>query len=138
MHLPSVPTSGCGGGQWFEPTLLCPTTQQPNPNTLYLSAPQRFNRWIDEQRAASPQTGLSVYPEGHRSLQVGAPEVRLHSLAGWAAQVSQVMSLPGIGTTSAAWLVLQFAQAACSCSAPSSSPACSTACSPPPPSRGRT
>lgn len=36
-------------------------------------APQKFNRWIDEQRAASPQTGLSVYPEGHRSLQVGPP-----------------------------------------------------------------
>ncbi|KAL4450197.1 hypothetical protein ABPG77_010866 [Micractinium sp. CCAP 211/92] len=30
---------------------------------------EKFNRWIDEQRAASPQTGLSVYPEGHRSLQ---------------------------------------------------------------------
>jgi hypothetical protein len=28
---------------------------------------QRFNNWIDQQRAASPQTGLSVYPEGHRS-----------------------------------------------------------------------
>lgn len=30
---------------------------------------EKFNRWIDEQRASSPQTGLSVYPEGHRSLQ---------------------------------------------------------------------
>ena len=28
---------------------------------------QKFNNWIDEQRAASPQPGLSVYPEGHRS-----------------------------------------------------------------------
>ncbi|EFN60141.1 hypothetical protein CHLNCDRAFT_133550 [Chlorella variabilis] len=28
---------------------------------------EKFNRWIDEQRAASPQPGLSVYPEGHRS-----------------------------------------------------------------------
>lgn len=28
---------------------------------------EKFNRWIDEQRALSPQTGLSVYPEGHRS-----------------------------------------------------------------------
>jgi hypothetical protein len=28
---------------------------------------QDFNNWIDEQYAASPQTGLGVYPEGHRS-----------------------------------------------------------------------
>jgi 1-acyl-sn-glycerol-3-phosphate acyltransferase len=26
-----------------------------------------FNNWIDTQFAASPQTGLAVYPEGHRS-----------------------------------------------------------------------
>lgn len=37
---------------------------------INLSAPpllQKFNRWIDEQRAASPQPGLSVYPEGERA-----------------------------------------------------------------------
>jgi hypothetical protein len=28
---------------------------------------QKFNQWIDQQLADSPQTGLSVYPEGHRS-----------------------------------------------------------------------
>ncbi|KAL4853125.1 hypothetical protein ACK3TF_005902 [Chlorella vulgaris] len=28
---------------------------------------EKFNAWIDEQRANSPQSGLSVYPEGHRS-----------------------------------------------------------------------
>ena len=28
---------------------------------------QAFNKWIDEQLDSSPQPGLSVYPEGHRS-----------------------------------------------------------------------
>ncbi len=28
---------------------------------------QGFNKWIDSQFADSPQTGLAVYPEGHRS-----------------------------------------------------------------------
>lgn len=32
-------------------------------HTLPHPPPQRFNAWIDEQRAGSPQTGLAVYPE---------------------------------------------------------------------------
>ena len=28
---------------------------------------QKFNRWIDKQFAASCQTAIAVYPEGHRS-----------------------------------------------------------------------
>lgn len=28
---------------------------------------QAFNKWIDSQFANSPQTGLAIYPEGHRS-----------------------------------------------------------------------
>lgn len=37
------------------------------PQTPHPPLAQRFNAWIDGQRAASPQTGLAVYPEGHRS-----------------------------------------------------------------------
>ena len=56
----------------------CPSSHLPRPAPpcppcpalppLPRPAPtQKFNNWIDEQRAASPQPGLSVYPEGHRS-----------------------------------------------------------------------
>ena len=34
---------------------------------IYFSFLQGFNNWIDIQFAKSPQTGVGVYPEGHRS-----------------------------------------------------------------------
>jgi hypothetical protein len=44
----------------------------PAPRPLLLpanpAAPrQGFNAWIDQKLAASPQAGLMIYPEGHRS-----------------------------------------------------------------------
>lgn len=41
----------------------------PLPPRSHPPNSQRFNAWIDAQRAASPQTGLAVYPEGHRSVR---------------------------------------------------------------------
>lgn len=53
---------------WWQcvPTHLVPT-QDPSLARTAPTALQHFNNWIDGQRAASPQTGLAVYPEGHRS-----------------------------------------------------------------------
>jgi len=36
------------------------------PRPAYPPCLQRFNAWIDKQRAGSPQTGLAVYPEVRR------------------------------------------------------------------------
>ncbi|KDD77048.1 hypothetical protein H632_c32p2 [Helicosporidium sp. ATCC 50920] len=37
---------------------------------------EAFNRWIDRQFGSSPQTGLSVYPEGHRSTAGGSQPLK--------------------------------------------------------------
>lgn len=53
----SQPVSGdLPAGSCTCPPLPCPV---PPRHAL----PQRFNAWIDKQRAGSPQTGLAVYPE---------------------------------------------------------------------------